>query len=282
MPRDSELRRESIVQMATNGLANVDELSAHFGVTASTIRRDLAQLERSGALARTYGGAMALVAHPESSLRQRVGEQFEAKRAIARWAASRIGAGETVLLDAGTTTGALAHELHSVPALTVVTTGMTALQELAVSDTVTVECLGGVLRPRSLGFIGPLAEAALERRTFDRVFLGADGVTAQEGICEADIRQTRLKELMARRSDRVYLLAHGAKIGRRPFHAWAPMPSQWTLVTDLSAREADLEPFRDRGVTVVVADADGVAVPARGEAGRTDRRQAAEPAEQVD
>ncbi|MGC7100176.1 DeoR/GlpR family DNA-binding transcription regulator [Amycolatopsis lurida] len=254
MPRESELRREAIVRLATTtGLANVDELSAHFGVTASTIRRDLAQLEQSGALARTYGGAMAIVAHPEASLRQRVGEEFEAKRSIARWAARQIGAGETVLLDAGTTTGALAHELRGAPALTVVTTGMTALQELASADSVTVECLGGVLRPQSLGFIGPLAETALERRTFDRVFLGADGVTAEDGICEADIRQTRLKELMARRGDHVYLLVHAAKLGRRPFHAWAPMPRRWTLVTDSAATEADLEPFRAKGVDVVVA-----------------------------
>ncbi|GAA4617352.1 DeoR family transcriptional regulator [Saccharopolyspora hordei] len=258
MARDSKLRREAIVQLATTtGLTGVNELSAHFGVTASTIRRDLAQLERAGALARTYGGAMAIVARPEASLRQRVGEEFEAKRAIARWAARQLAAGETVLLDAGSTTGALAHELRNGPALTVVTTGMTALQELASAEAVTVECLGGVLRPKSQGFIGPLAEAALERRTFDRVFLGADGVTAEDGICEADIRQTRLKELMARRSDRVYVLVHAAKIGRRPFHAWAPLPPKWTLVTDVSAAEADLEPFRARGVEVVLADENG-------------------------
>nr|WP_281377642.1 DeoR/GlpR family DNA-binding transcription regulator [Saccharopolyspora hordei] len=200
---------------------------------------------------------MAIVARPEASLRQRVGEEFEAKRAIARWAARQLAAGETVLLDAGSTTGALAHELRNGPALTVVTTGMTALQELASAEAVTVECLGGVLRPKSQGFIGPLAEAALERRTFDRVFLGADGVTAEDGICEADIRQTRLKELMARRSDRVYVLVHAAKIGRRPFHAWAPLPPKWTLVTDVSAAEADLEPFRARGVEVVLADENG-------------------------
>ncbi|AUA08733.1 Glucitol operon repressor [Streptomyces malaysiensis subsp. malaysiensis] len=258
VPRDSELRRQAIVRLATTtGLTNVEELSAQFGVTASTIRRDLAQLEGAGALARTYGGAMALVAHPEASLRQRVGEEFEAKRSIARWAARRIGAGETVLLDAGTTTGALAHELRHGPELTVVTAGMTALQELASADGVTVECLGGHLRPRSQSFIGPLAETALERRTFDRVFLGADGVTAEDGICEADIRQTRLKELMTRRSDRVYLLVHAAKIGRRPFHAWAPMPPKWTLVTDDSATDADLDPFRAKGIGVVVTDENG-------------------------
>ncbi|MFG2891020.1 hypothetical protein [Streptomyces sp. NPDC048248] len=49
---------------------------------------------------------------------------------------------------------------------------------------------------------------------------------------EADLRQTRLKELMSRRTDRVYVLAHGAKLGRAPFHAWATPTGEWTLVTD--------------------------------------------------
>jgi DeoR/GlpR family transcriptional regulator of sugar metabolism len=101
---------------------------------------------------------------------------------------------------------------------------------------------------------GPLAEAALERVTFDRAFLGADGVTA-EGLCEADLVQTRLKELMAQRAADVYVLAHGAKVGRHPFHAWARLEPGWTLITDRSADPAQVERLRGSGVTVLVADA---------------------------
>jgi hypothetical protein len=46
-------------------------------------------------------------------------------------------------------------------------------------------------------FRGPLAEAALERPIFDRVFLGPDAVTVDDGICETDQAQPRLKELRA-------------------------------------------------------------------------------------
>ncbi|MFD0489383.1 DeoR family transcriptional regulator [Saccharopolyspora spinosporotrichia] len=94
MTRGSQARRDAIVELATtSGLASVEELSATFGVTASTIRRDLQALESAGQLARTFGGAMAMAAHPEASLRQRTGEEFEAKRAIAAWAAAQIGPG---------------------------------------------------------------------------------------------------------------------------------------------------------------------------------------------
>lgn len=249
-------RRASIVDLATStGLASVEELSAQFGVTSSTIRRDLAKLTAEGRVARTYGGAMAMHSRPESSLPQRSGEAHEAKAGIAAWAAARVHAGDTVLLDAGSTVGALAIALQPITELTVATVSLTAIAALSDAPGVTVECLGGRLRPLSQGFFGPLAETALERMTFDAVFLGTDGVSTDGAICEADLQQTRLKEIMVRRSETVYVLAHGAKIGIKPFHAWLQLQRPWTLVTDASAPVEHLDQLRLLGVDVVVVDA---------------------------
>ncbi|MGR6920891.1 hypothetical protein ACU635_42200 [[Actinomadura] parvosata] len=65
---------------------------------------------------------------------------------LAARAAGQIRAGETILLDAGSTTGALAHELRHAADLTIATTGLNALQELVGATGVHVECLGGTLR----------------------------------------------------------------------------------------------------------------------------------------
>ncbi|SEE44394.1 DeoR/GlpR family DNA-binding transcription regulator [Jiangella alba] len=246
-------RRRAIVDMAwTDGRAGVGQLAAHFGVTESTIRRDLALLTSQGQLARTYGGAMAHGLVYEASLGQRAREGFRQKQAIAAWAAEQIGPGETVLLDAGTTTGQLARELREREQLTVVTIGLTVLNELADADGVDVLCLGGRLRHISQGLVGPFAEAALERVTADRAFLGADAVTVENGICEANLEQTRLKEMMMTRAEQVYVLADASKLGQRPFHAWARMPATWTLVTDDGAPPAEVERFRAAGVEVIV------------------------------
>lgn len=255
----SRERRAEILRLATvSGLANVEEMSDLLGVTASTIRRDLALLTAQGKLARTYGGAIALTARPEASLRQRTGQGYEAKRAIGRWAAAQVGPGETILLDAGSTTGAMAHALGSgrdvAKDIVVATVGLNALEELADATGIEVLSLGGWLRPLSQGFVGPLTEASLERLTFDRAFMGADGVTADTGICEATLQQTRQKELMMRRSQHVYVLAHSSKLGHRPFHAWATMPRHWTLVTDSNADKTELGRFRDHRIEVVVVD----------------------------
>jgi DeoR/GlpR family transcriptional regulator of sugar metabolism len=158
--------------------------------------------------------------------------------------------GENILLDGGSTVGALAHALRDRENLTVATPGINTLQELADSPGVRVDCLGGRLRGVSQTFVGPLAEAALERMTFDRVFLGADAVTAEDGLCEADHAQTRLKELMARRGAAVYVLADSSKLGKRPFHAWARIALPWTLVTDADADPGQVALFRNAGVQV--------------------------------
>lgn len=188
----------------------------------------------------------------ESAFRQRNQGAASAKRAIARLAMPLVHDGESILLDAGSSVAALATELQHDISLTVATTSLAVLEELAEVDAIHVECLGGTLRHPSQGFVGPLAEAALERMTFDRVFLGADGV-AVDSICEADLQQTRLKEMMCRQAHEVVVLADASKLGATPFHAWAKLPERWSLVTDDSATEEQLGPFRTAGVTVLVA-----------------------------
>lgn len=248
-------RREEIVRMArSNGLASVDELAEAFGVTQSTIRRDLAMLDASNQLARTYGGVIAVRApHYEASLQERTSENYAAKDAIGRWAAGQVEPGQTILLDAGTTTARLAAHLHGVSPLTVVTSGLTPFFELADDTDMDRILLGGDYREISQSFAGPLTEAALDRWSFDRVFLGADAVTADRGICEASPAQTRLKEMMARAGDQVFVLAHSAKLGTTPFNAWVQLPGAWTLVTDVGATPEQLEPFSRRGIHTVLA-----------------------------
>jgi hypothetical protein len=79
-----------------------------------------------------------LGAHSEASLRQHTGEAFEQEHAIARWAASVIRPGENILLDAGSTAGAMAQELRGFEKLSVTTPGINTMQELADSEGIEV------------------------------------------------------------------------------------------------------------------------------------------------
>ena len=192
-------RRSRIMDLVLLGQTDAEALSATLDVSLSTIRRDLARLSADGRLLRTYGGAAPVsTLLPEQPLSQRTATDRLQKRAIAAEAAALVQAGETVILDAGTTTGALAALLATRDRPRVVTNGLTAIQELAGAADIELICVGGQLRQVSLGFVGPHAERAMRRISASKVFLGADGVVAGRGICEATgVRRLRGSALKA-------------------------------------------------------------------------------------
>ena len=115
-----ERRRRIVDLLASHERAEVSELAAQFAVSESTIRRDLQLLSENGVLERTHGGAL----HPsrfEPSFGQKTTESRQEKLAIAREAARLVSEGQTIFLDAGTTTLELARELRLRRDITVAT-----------------------------------------------------------------------------------------------------------------------------------------------------------------
>lgn len=252
--RARERRAEIDRILGAGGEVKVEDLARRLHVTSSTIRRDLDRLRSEGKLTRTYGGAVSAVQSGTGlAWHERANHARRQKDAIGRWAAAQVGDGETIILDAGTTTGRAAHHLRDRQRLTVVTNGITTLIELAQASQVEVIMLGGALRRAGQGFVGPLTELTLNRLSADKVFLGADGLVGPRGICEASPLLARCKELMAERARHVFVLADASKIGQARFDAWAPLEHPYTLVTDSGVTDEQLAPFRERGnVSIVV------------------------------
>jgi DeoR/GlpR family transcriptional regulator of sugar metabolism len=246
-------RRTRIRDLLRTRPIAVEEMAVLFEVSPSTIRRDLVVLSDEGEIVRTYGGALA--AGPgEPTLHERERLAQVEKAAIAREAERHVRPGQVLLLDAGTTVGALAARLAAWTGVTVVTSGLTSLNALAESDGVELVVLGGAVRHVSLGLIGPIAESALRGITADAVFLGADGVVADRGVCETTAEQAALKRLMVEQADDVYVMADASKVGRATGHWWTALSRPWTLITDAGASEEALAPFRTHpDITVRVA-----------------------------
>lgn len=250
MTRTSQ-RRQRILDLIGTGEEDVDLLADALGVSASTIRRDLAVMSEQGVITRTYGGAVLAHAQPEQTLSAREHLHRTAKDAIAQAAAARIADGDSVLLDAGSTTGALGRLLPGKQ-LRVITGNLPLVPVLANEPDIDLMVLAGTVRPISMGVVGPLAELVLRRLSVDKVFLGADGVVAGRGLCEATPEQISLKELMAAQAAEVFVLADASKLGRATQNFWAPLARRWTLITDASATDAQLEPFARLPLVTVI------------------------------
>src|SRR3954467_13288018 len=109
-PRLSEERRSIVAEwLQSEGAVTVTDLQSGFGVSPMTARRDLAILADRGVARRTHGGAvLPSIAARENSYAHRLRDAPEAKKRLAEDAFALLSPGETVFLDASSTTSFLA------------------------------------------------------------------------------------------------------------------------------------------------------------------------------
>lgn len=245
-------RRSRLLDALQLGEVDVEHLARAFGVSESTVRRDLQRLSQDNAVRRTYGGAILVPPEPEATLGERLEARGAEKRAIAQAALASIEDGDTLILDSGSTVLALGRLLGG-RRLRVITSNLALLPFLIGEPDIDVIVLGGAIRSSSQGTVGPLAMEALRRFTADKVFLSADGVVAGRGLCEADLDQVALKSLMMEQARETFVLADATKLGRTSQSAWAPLPPDWRLVTDAAATDRQIAHLADVGARVTIA-----------------------------
>ncbi len=242
--------------ITAHGEVDVAELAELLGVTASTLRRDLALLEEQRLLLRTHGGARrAPVRGDEMPVRYRDGQDEAAKLAIAAAVAARLPPGRMVVgLTGGSTTSAVARALSSRGELTVVTNALNIAADLAMRTSVQVHLAGGRVRTASYEVVGPTAMASLSRFTLAVAFVGVDGICAAGGLTTHDEVEARTNEAMIARAHRVVVVADGRKVGRRLEAMMAPLGAAHELVTTAPADPGALAALRAAGLRVTVVD----------------------------
>ena len=250
----AERRRLILDAVHNRATVQVGELAERFGVSASTIRRDLNELHRADLLSRTYGGAVT-PSVGEAPFIERGMTHREEKERIAAFAACLVRPGETVVLDGGTTTECLARRLRDIPGLTVVTFGMNILQVLTGADNITVIGVGGLLQHRAQIFGGVLALDALAAYNlrFDKGFIAATGVSAEAGVTNFGFEEIPLKRRAIELSREVVLLADSSKVGAHSTGFIAGLDQIDRLITDRAAADEQVAALRDAGVEVDLA-----------------------------
>lgn len=250
-----EERRLAIVErLQTTGKVTVDDLAATFRVSHATVRADLARLEGEGLLQRTHGGAiLASTTLYEPAYAHREVLRLPEKRAIARAAAAMVRDGETVLLDAGTTTQEIARQLLQRQALTVVTNSLSNALTLMENPGIEVILLGGAVNARRRATLGPLAVGGLDAFRVDRAFLAFNGIHWQAGFTVVDFEAAALKRRMSERAAQTVVVADSGKIGQIAFAAALSLSAAAALVTDDGIADRDRGSLAEQGLRVVVA-----------------------------
>ena len=235
------------------GYASVKDLVERFGVSETTIRRDLCEMDRRGTASRTHGGAFHVEVpdHPLDYARRRAQNVAE-KRAIGQLAASLIQDGEAVLLDGGTTAYQVAEHLKD-RRLQVVTNSLPVATLLGKSSDTEVVFLGGAIMPRTGVALGRFAENMLRALHVKRAVMGTAGIT-EAGLFNANLLMVEVEHLMIDAADETIVVVDHSKFGRRSLVHLCDFEQLNHLVTDTGVAADWVELAESRGARVHLAD----------------------------
>jgi DeoR family transcriptional regulator of aga operon len=251
------VRHEEICNtLASSGRISIAELTERLGVTSVTIREDLKYLEEQGLLVRTRGGALAKPEpRGESALELTSMTNRAEKQAIARYGASLVENGQTVILDVGSTTTFLAQSLSpDLSGVTVITNGLNIALSLEKAPGVSVIVTGGTLRSLQHSLVAPMGTLLLSQIQADVAFIGCNGVEPQRGFTNANIAEAEIKQAMLESADYSVFMADHEKIGTVSSAFVAGIDKADLLVTDRGADAGVLEALHDGGLETKVVD----------------------------
>lgn len=248
-------RQQSILATArSRGRVEVGTLADEFGVTVETVRRDLTALERLGVLRRVHGGALPVERLGlEPTLETRQAQHADSKRRIGIRAVQELSDGDTVLLDAGTTTLAVAQALPIDMPLTVITNSVDIAARLTDRDRTQLMMLGGRVRRRTGAAVGEWLAHSLTDVTVDVAFVGTNGFTVEQGLTTPDQTEAAAKRAMATAARRLVCVTDSSKAGQVHLHRFAPTADLALLISDDTLDDDTAQDFEDLGVEVARA-----------------------------
>lgn len=252
----SDERKTAILSLLNqNQRVTVAQVAESLDVSETTVRRDLQDLEMQGLLKRTHGGAVPVeLATFEPSVQEKSLLFASEKSKIAATAVKFIQAGDTILLDAGTTTLEIAKQLPDVP-LTVVTNSIEVSLELAKHKQASTVIVGGEFRNTTGALVGDFSTLMLSHLNVDKLFLGANGIHPTRGITTANSLEASTKKAMIASAREVYLVADHSKFGQVHMVQYCTLAECTCVISDDTLPSDYAHELLVHNVQSVIADA---------------------------
>jgi DeoR family glycerol-3-phosphate regulon repressor len=249
-----ERRRRILALMAERDRITVNGLADELRVSRETIRRDLHALEERRLLRKVHGGAVTLQTATENDISQRVWQQRLEKQRIAERAAGLFQPGDSLFIDAGTTTATFAGELAKLSGLTVITNAHEVAARLWHGPGKNrIFLLGGEYRGDVPETVGPRVIEQIAGLRADHAVLTIGAVDATDGFFDFNDEEASIATAMIRQARSTTVLADHTKLGRLALVKVCDLRAVARLVTDRPPAEPLRGALRAAGVEVLVA-----------------------------
>lgn len=221
-----------VAYLKNHTLVTVEQLVDAVEASPATIRRDLIKLDEQGVISRSHGGVALRSFEPsQPTTNEKQLRSPAEKRAIARFAASMVQAGDAVVLDAGTTMLELAKCLTHLP-LRVITVDLHIALFLSEFRQIEVTIVGGRIDDSSQSCIGEFGRKMLRSVYPDIAFMSCNSWSVEKGVTTPTEEKAGLKQEIIANAQRKILLADSSKYGAHSLFNVAPLSRFTDIITD--------------------------------------------------
>lgn len=237
--RNAPVRQAAILKhLQKNGRALVDELAEMFKTTPQTIRKDLNALAEVNHIARFHGGAALVGGTEYTGLEVRQKIAWKEKEDIGRAAAALIPNDSSLIINAGTTTSAVARNLSHHVGLKAVTDSVNLANEIRGFFGVEVMVPAGVIRKSDGAILGEEAVDFIRQFRVDTAVIGAAAIASDGTLLDYDLREASVVRAIIQNARNVILAVDSTKFGRAAPVCIGRLDEIDTLVTDSACPEA--------------------------------------------
>jgi DeoR family glycerol-3-phosphate regulon repressor len=208
-------RQSAILKAVTaRGSCSVSELADELRVSGETIRRDIKVMARNGLVRKVHGGVGLPDLLRESSFRQRLAENAEAKEAIARLMAAQVRNGDSLMMDTGSTTAYVARELRDHRDLLLITNCTEIARTLADGKANRVMLAGGEVRGDDGAIFGPEAARFAGRFRTRLAVLSIGAIDLRDGFMDFHPEEAEFSRALIAQAGQTFVVADHSKFGR--------------------------------------------------------------------
>jgi len=250
--RLATLRQQQLLErLLRDQSLQVAALSAEFGVSQETIRRDLKTLEQGGKLKRVYGGAVATPAAGIRPLIERERINQAEKAAVAALARDLVKENDSIFIGEGTTTLALARLLATHLPCKFTTNMIDIAATLGGGGKHEIFLTGGRFYPDHGILAGHAAIAMAQSQIYDIAFVGTSSISLDVGFLDHERMLSEMNRALANRTRRLVVLADGSKFGASARFVTYELGAVDTLITDRRPGGAYRAALDDADVEVI-------------------------------
>ncbi|MBO5461349.1 MAG: DeoR/GlpR transcriptional regulator [Ruminococcus sp.] len=244
-----ERRNEILVKLQTERRVVVSELSQFYGVSEETIRRDLEKLVNDGFATKSYGGAVINEnTNIDLPFNIRKNHNVIEKQKIASLIDGLVNDGDSIMLDASSTSVYIAKALSNKKNLTIITNSIELLIELFDMPDWTILSTGGVSRGGSFALVGPQTDKMLKMYHVDKAIISCKGLDMAAGVTDSDELHANNKYTMLKAARKKILALDISKFDKTAFTTVAPLEDIDIIITDKKPEERWLKLFEEMDI----------------------------------